>query len=321
VGHTVILGSVGSGKSFATNALVSGFQQYGTHTVIFDLGGSYKRLTKHYQGAYLHIGKESPVTINPFCLEPTRENLEFLFSFACVMIERGGYQMTPEERKDLSTQILNLYALAPHNRTLGTLALTVHGSYRQRLDEWVGEGRLAGYFDHSQDTLTFSRFQTFDFEGMDQNEVLEPLLFYILHRANATIYDPAQAHVPKLVVFDEAWKFFLNPITRAYIHEALKTWRKRNGSMIITTQSCDDLAKSKLLPTITENCMTNIFLANPGMDSTVYRKAFNLNSTEVELVARLIPRRQMLVKQKPGGAKVLNLRTDPESFKVFANKG
>jgi hypothetical protein len=31
---------------------------------------------------------------------------------------------------------------------------------------------------------------------MDKAEVLEPLLFYILHRANARIYHPAQAHVP-----------------------------------------------------------------------------------------------------------------------------
>ena len=38
-------------------------------------------------------------------------------------------------------------------------------------------------------TLSVARFQTFDFEGMDQPEVLEPLLFYILHRANASIYD------------------------------------------------------------------------------------------------------------------------------------
>jgi type IV secretion/conjugal transfer VirB4 family ATPase len=321
VGHTVLLGAVGSGKSFCTNALISGYQQYGAYTVIFDLGGSYRRLTNHYQGGYLHIGKESDVTINPFCLPPTKQNLDFLFGFVRVLIERKGYEMTTAERKDLHTQITNLYEMEPETRTLGTLALTVHRSYRQRLEEWVGEGRLSGYFDHPKDTLSFARFQAFDFEGMAQSEVLEPLLFYILHRANSNIYDPEQAAVPKLVVFDEAWRFFLNEVTRAYIHEALKTWRKRNAAVIITTQSCDDLAQSKLLPTITENCLTNIFLANPGMDQQVYRDAFNLNATEAEAISRLIPKRQLLVKQRPGGSKVLNLQVDPESYRVFANKG
>jgi type IV secretion system protein VirB4 len=153
---------------------------------------------------------------------------------------------------------------------------------------------------------------------MDQPEVLEPLLFYILHRANAAIYDPAQQATPKLVIFDEAWRFFRNPVTRSYIHEALKTWRKRNGAMIIATQSGDDLLRSELLATVAESCMTRIFLANPGMDGPVYRQAFGLNETETELISRLIPKQQFLLK-RPGGAKVLNLFVDPDSYRVFSN--
>jgi len=39
-------------------------------------------------------------------------------------------------------------------------------------------------FDNADDTITFSRFQCFDFQGMNQYpEAMEPLLFYILHRA------------------------------------------------------------------------------------------------------------------------------------------
>lgn len=319
VGHTVVLGSIGSGKSFLVNYLTSSYQQYGPYTVIFDLGGSYKRLTEHYGGGYLHIGKGSSFTINPFSLPATGENIEFLFSFVRVLLERGNDSLTPDERKDLHRAITDIYALDPDVRTLTTLAQTCRRSYSRRLDEWIGQGRLAHYFDHTEDNLTLSRFQTFDFEGMDKQEVLEPLLFYILHRANATIYDPAQQSIPKLVVFDEAWRFFRNPVTRGYIHEALKTWRKRNAAMILATQSGDDLAKSELLPTIAESCMTRFFLANPGMDSEVYREAFNLNSTEAALIARLVPKQQFLLKQ-PHGAKVLNLFVDPESFKIFANK-
>ena len=54
------------------------------------------------------------------------------------------------------------------------------------------------------DTLTFARFETFEFEGMDKiPQVLEPLLFYVLHRANLAIYDRALHSLPKLFVFDE----------------------------------------------------------------------------------------------------------------------
>lgn len=318
VGHTCILGSVGSGKSFLVNFLTASYQQYAPYTVIFDLGGSYRALTQHYGGGYLHIGKSSEFTINPFSLPPTAENLEFLFTFVRVLLERDNDSMTPDERKDLHRAVTDLYALDKEVRTLSTLAQTCRRSYSRRLDEWVGQGRLAGYFDHAEDNLTLARFQTFDFEGMDRREVLEPMLFYILHRANANIYDVAQHAVPKLVVFDEAWRFFRNPITRAYIQEALKTWRKRNAAMILATQSGDDLRRSELLPTIVESCLTKMFLANPGMDSAVYREAFNLNNTEAALISRLAPKQQFLLK-RPDGSKVLNLFVDPDNYRVFAN--
>ncbi len=144
------------------------------------------------------------------------------------------------------------------------------------------------------------------------------MLFYILHRANASIYDRGQHNTPKLFVFDEAWRFFRNPTTRAYIVEALKTWRKRNACMILATQSSDDLLKEEMLAVIAESCFTKLFLANPGMDAAVYRETFHLNETEARLISRLIPKQQFLLK-RPDLAKVLNLNVDPEALRVFGN--
>ncbi len=199
-----------------------------------------------------------------FSLEPTKDNLAFLFSFVRVLVEGRHYQMDSEELKDLNRAIADLYELAPETRRLATLARSVKRSYGKLLDEWVGDGRLAEYFDHVEDNLSVARFQTFDFEGMDQSDVLEPLLFYILHRANASIYDRAQHAIPKLFVFDEAWRFFRNSTTKAYIHEALKTWRKRNGTMILATQSSNDLLREELLSVIAESCFTKMFSLTPA---------------------------------------------------------
>jgi len=318
VGHTLILGAIGSGKSFLVNFLTAAYQEYQPYTVIFDLGGSYQKLTREFGGSYLHVGKQQSFTINPFSLEPAKPNLEFLFSFVRVLIEGRTYQMDSEELKDLHRALMDLYELDPATRRLSTLARSAKRSYGKLLDEWVGEGRLAAYFDNQDDNLSVARFQTFDFEGMDQQDVLEPLLFYILHRANASIYDRGQAAVPKLFVFDEAWRFFRNPTTRAYIVEALKTWRKRNAAMILATQSGDDLLKEEMLSVIAESCFTKLFLSNPGMDAAVYRETFHLNGTEADLIARLVPKQQFLLK-RPDLAKVLNLHVDPEALRIFGN--
>jgi type IV secretion system protein VirB4 len=173
VGHTLMLGSIGSGKSFLTNFLTASYQKYSPFTLIFDLGGSYRALTEHYGGSYQHVGQANAFTINPFALPATGDNLDFLFRFVRVLIERDGYTMAAEDREDLTRCIADLYELEPAQRRLSTLARTCRRSYRRRLAEWTGDGRLGRYFDHETDNLSLSRFQTFDFELMDQADVLE----------------------------------------------------------------------------------------------------------------------------------------------------
>ena len=320
VAHTLILGATGSGKSFLLNFLLTHVQKYDPFTFIFDLGGSYESLTRLLNGSYLAIGaEERAVTINPFCLPPTKENLTFLFSFVKVLVESNGYRATSEEERDLFEQIESLYAVEPEQRRLFTLSNIVHRNLRRELQKWVQGGPYAALFDNAEDTLTFSRLQTFDFEGMTKLPAqLEPLLFYILHRASAAIGDPGRSTTFKVFVMDEAWRFFRHPVIKAYIVEALKTWRKKNAAMILATQSSDDLLASDMLPVVAESCPTRIFLANPGMDRQAYRDAFHLNETELELIARLVPKRQILLKQ-PDVAKLLNLHVDRKEYWIYTN--
>jgi len=321
VAHSVILGATGAGKSFLLNFLLTNLQKYQPFTFIFDLGGGYEHLTRLFEGSYLPVGAhKSSFQINPFSIEPTSANIHFLFSFVRVLLTNSGYEPTNEDDRNLVEAIRSVYEVEPSQRRLLTLTNMLPKALANRLYKWVGEeGQYARLFDNVEDTLTFARFQTFDFEGLAlYPQILAPLLFYILHRANAFIYDPANATVFKSFVFDEAWRFFENPTIKSYIVEALKTWRKHNAAMTIATQSSDDLRKSNILDVILESCPTKIFLANPGMNTDAYRETFHLSDKEAELIATLIPKQQLLVKT-PNQSKVLNLRVDDLSYWLYTN--
>ncbi|MGA8101454.1 MAG: hypothetical protein WB869_04835, partial [Candidatus Acidiferrales bacterium] len=258
--------------------------------------------------------------INPFSLPPTKENLDFLALFLKVLIQgQGSGELDPASERDIFHQVENLYAVDPALRTLGVLANTLGHDISSRLSKWTRGGQFGFLFDNGEDTISFSRFQCFDFQRMAQYpELLEPLLFYILHRANAVMADRKISTVFKAFFIDEAWVFLKNPNIQRYVVEALKTWRKHNAAMILSTQSLDELKRSDILDVIIESCATKIFLSNPDMDRDLYRRQFHLNETEVDLISGLIPKQQFLIKT-PELAKVVNLSVDPKSYWLYTN--
>ena len=322
IAHTVILGRTGSGKSFLLNFLITNLQKYEPHTFIFDLGGSFGSLTRLFGGSYLRLGPESrDFKINPFALPRSKRNLDFLSVFIQVLAESQAAEgISSVQERELFEQIQNLYELedvALH--TLSTLGNTLRRDLDNRLHKWKQGGQFGFLFDNPEDNISFSRFQCFDFQGMrEYPQLLEPLLFYVLHRADAIIRDPEISHVFKAFFIDEAWVFLKNPGTRSYIIEALKTWRKHNAALVLSTQSLDELRKSDILDVILESCVTKIFLANPDMDRQLYQRQFHLNDHEIELITGLVPKQEMLIKT-PDTSKVANLNVDAKSYWLYTN--
>jgi type IV secretion/conjugal transfer VirB4 family ATPase len=320
VAHTLMLGATGAGKSFCASMLIQSAQKYDPLTFIFDLGGSYETLTRAFGGSYLNVGLRNPgFSINPFSLEPTHENLNFLFLFLRVLIEGGGrYELTTNDEKTLYAVLERVFKLPAEIRTLTNFA-SILGPLGERLHRWTQAGQFGYLFDNVEDTLTFSRFQTFNFDGWsDYPDILEPLLFYVLQRASSKIETSENIGTFKPFLIDEAWIFLKNKVIRDWITRAEKTWRKKNAAMILATQSVVELAASDMLHIVNESCPTKIFLANPNIDRKLYAEVFQLNDTQLELLESLVPKRELLLIQ-PRGTKKLVLEVDALGYWMATN--
>lgn len=320
VAHTLLLGATGAGKSFTLASIIQALQKYGPLTFIFDVGGSYETLTRVFGGTYLNVGLKTPgFSINPFSLEPTHENLNFLYLFMRVLIEgQGKYTLTGDDEKALFAAIERAYKLPREIRTLTNFA-SILGPLGERLQRWTGKGQFGYLFDNAEDTLTFARFQTFNFDGWsDYPDILEPLLFYVLQRASSEIEKPANTAIFKVFLADEASIFLKNAIIRDWVVRAERTWRKKNAAMILATQSVVELADAGVLNIINESCPTKIFLANPNIDRKLYAEIFQLNDTQLELFESLVPKRELLLIQ-PRGTKKLVLEVDALTYWVATN--
>lgn len=321
VGHTVVLGATGAGKSFLMNFLLTHAQRYDPLTVVFDFGGSYRKLATLLGASYLEVGlNNGGFTINPFSLPPTPEHLHFLHGFVRVLLQGGeGYRLSDAEDRELYDALENTYVLDPEQRRLLTLAHLLPRSLERRLFKWVEGGRYAALFDHVHDTLTLQDIQVFDFQAMRAfPDLLEPLSYYILHRVLERIQDPALAGRLKVCACDEVWWFGRFPALCRFFEEGLKTFRRHNGLMLLATQTSKDFASADLLDTVIDSCPTRLLLPSPGFDRDRYATLFHLNDTALQLLADLQPRGQFLLT-RPGETRVLNLRVDKESYFIYTN--
>jgi type IV secretion system protein VirB4 len=207
----------------------------------------------------------------------------------------------------------------------GTLQMRLRTLWRllpeymgRRLAKWTEGGQYGVLFDHSEDTLTMSQFVVFDMRGVEQHEeIIEPLLYWVLRRVESVVNDPGLTRTFKLVVMDELWKHLKNPEVVEFASSIVKTGRKDLVGAILVTQSAGDLGAQTEM--FLDNCKMQMFLANPNFNRDQYARLFQLNAKEMDLIATLRPR-EMLLKT-PDYSKVLKLNIDPRSYWRFTTSG
>ena len=324
VGHTLVLGATGSGKSFLLNFLLVSSLQYDPRVLILDLGGSYRWLTSFLGGSYLELSpektRESSVRLRPFSLPATERSVQFLTGWIARLLRIGGWEVTGEDTTEIRNRVEDIYAFPPERRRLRTLVRALPSKMWPALSRWHGEGAWGRYFDHpaTGEDLKLTDWQVIDLAGAAEHEDLcEAALFYLLERMRLALEDPAETARVKLMVVDEAWRYLRDPSVLAYLAEAAKTWRKKNAALVLATQSAVDVTGTSGAEALLESMPTKLFLANPDLPETA-GETFRLNDREVELVRELVPKREIYLR-RPDAAGVLRLEVDPESYWLYTS--
>ncbi len=305
-------GAKGMGKSALAGACIDHDQKYNPFTYIFDIGGSYERITRKHGGTYERVEESRN---NPFCLDDTRDNRELVADFVKMLMEETGAKFKPEDETAIFEAVGGVYELPRHLRRLSALAPEIPRHLDPALEPWLEGGRYGTFFDNVQDETTFSRFHTSDYQGVETAypKVVGPLLFYRFARINQIVYDPKLRAIPKRLWMDEAWKFLLRPRAKAYLKNAGATWRKHNAGVALIMQSTQQLKDAEMLQLANELWPTKVLLPNPRASKADYQTLFGITEEEWEIFQGLIPRRQFLVKRSTGESAVLNLSLDPRT--------
>jgi type IV secretion system protein VirB4 len=312
----MILGPTGSGKSVHNNQHVAMERKYNGFTYIFDIGGSYESVVELYGGKVDKVGRTGP-RVNPFSLEPTEDNLKFLYSFIKLLLTNGGAELTPEDEDVIFGAVRSTYQLDPSNRRLSNLMLPKH--LNRYLSKWTGNGVYAAIFDNVNDELELGQVQCFDFQGIGQqdSDLIEPLMVWLLRRINAVLYDPKNLGVPKHIVIEELFSSMKNKQLLEAALASIKTVRKNLGGVTLIGQSANDLGENA--DSIVNSCTSFLFLPDATFNRKFYGELFKLSDQQLDLFESL-QQREALYVRRDGLTKVITLNLDKRSYAKFSTK-
>lgn len=299
VGHTLIIGPTGAGKTVLMNFLCAQAQKFKPRMFFFDKDRGAEIFIRALGGVYTVIDPGGGCGFNPFQLEETSENKTFLLELLKLLVTVNGESLDADDLKALSLAIEGNYKLNKEDRRLSNivpfLGIDGPGTLAGRIAMWHGKGSHARVFDNPEDSIDLKKARIFGFEMAEllKDPVsLGPVLLYVFHRINLSL-DGYQT----MLVLDEAWALIDNPVFAPKIKDWLKVLRKLNTFVIFATQSVEDAAKSKISDTLIQQTATQIFL--PNLKATdVYKSAFMLSQREYMLIKTTDPSsRFFLVKQ------------------------
>ena len=300
IGHSAIVGPTGYGKSVLLGLIASSFMKYEDSRVyFFDKDASSRVLTYAVGGEFHDLGNDE-LSFQPLANIEIVEEKEWAYGWILEILEQENVKVSPTQKEKIWKALDNLAKTPIELRTISNFYTSVNDrEIKEALIPYKIGGALGKYFDSDKDTLNFSRWQVFEMNQVINNKKgITPLLSYIFRRIENSLDGN-----PCIIILDECWMFFDNPIFAAKIREWLKVLRKKNCSVIFATQELGDILNSKLFTTVLDACQTKVFLPNPNAFADnyipIYQK-FGLNKTEIEIISKATKKKEYYYKSTKG---------------------
>jgi len=301
VGHTLIVGPTGSGKSVLLALLTLQFRRYQDAQIFFfDKGRSARASVLAMDGTAFDLALDGGLSFQPLANINKGGEQAFALQWLCGLLNNEGVAITPDVKDAVWKAIQSLASAPQSERTLtGLSVLLQSNALRQALQPYTLEGPYGRLLDAAEDHLELAEVQHFEMEELMHHKALVlPVLTYLFHRLEAQ-FDGR----PTLLVLDEAWVFLDDPLFAERIREWLKTLRKKNVAVVFATQSLADIEGSTIAPALIESCPSRIFLPNDRAiepQSRAIYERFGLNDRQIELIAHSIPKRDYYYQSQRG---------------------
>jgi type IV secretion system protein VirB4 len=321
VGHALVIGRTGGGKSTLINTLIASFFRYaGAQAFLFDIGYSGALLAlaagaEHYD---LAAPDAPPVRLQPLAHLDAPADFAKALDWLEGLLVLQGAQVTPSARGALETALHVVAQQERPNRTLTELVVQLqHVELKRALEPYSLRGAWGFLLNHRQDDVRDHPYQVFELVHLMEldDRVRIPTLLHLFQSIERRLTGR-----PTLIVIEEAWLPLLHPAFSARINAWLLGLRKLNAAVVLVTQSLAQLNAAPGRHVIFQSCPTRVLLPDhealsPSV-APLYRD-LGLNERELEILAAARPRRDYYATA-PAGRRLFDLGLGPVALSFLA---
>ena len=323
VGHALVVGPTGAGKSTLLLHLAATFLRYPlAQVVLFDVGHSAGVFTLANQGVHYDLGSEGPLAFGPFQHLDSDSDFRWAVNWLRALLTLQGITFQHHLTELVTTALRRLQALPPTDRTLVIVAAFLQdATLRDALKAFLPGGAFGDLFNATEDHFDDQRaLVTFEIGALLSlsPEAQLPALNYLFHRLERRLTGN-----PTLIVIDEAWRALMHEVFADFIGEWLRTFRKKNASLVLATQSIAEVVALPSAQALLDAAPSRILLPNAEAalpaNVALYER-LGLNAAEVATLATARRRRDYLIHRQDGsrlfrlplGRTALAIYTPPE---------
>lgn len=306
VGHTLMVGPTGAGKSVLLALMALQFRRYPRSQILaFDFGGSIRAAALAMEGEWHDLGgaiageSAEHVALQPLKNVDDMTERGWAAEWIGAILVRERIETTPEVKEHIWSALNSLASAPVQERTLTGLSVLLQSNVLKRaLQPYCLGGPYDRLLDADNEPRGEASVEVFETDGLIGTAVAPAVLSYLFHRIEER-FDGR----PTLLIIDEGWLALDDADFSGRLREWLKTLRKKNASVVFATQSLADIDGSAIAPAIIESCPTRIFLPNDRaiepQISTIYRR-FGLNDRQIEILSHATPKRDYYCQSRRG---------------------
>ncbi|MCZ4307053.1 VirB4 family type IV secretion/conjugal transfer ATPase [Zoogloeaceae bacterium G21618-S1] len=306
VGHMLVVGPVGSGKTVNVGFLIAAMTQFGARQVIFDNEEGLHILVRALGGRYRSLKVGQPTGLNPLQREPNGENVEFMKQLLRTLVDSQNRPLTVQEDKELNLALAGVLQISNKrdrrlSRLIEFLPPTNPEGLHARLQRWTHlfHGEYAWVFDNPEDNID-NFMDGAAIVGFDVTEFIkvpalaEPLSMYLLHVTNRLVNGQRM-----ICWMDEFPQMIGRPAFAEFAKHGLETWRRKDASFVAVAQMTSHISRSEIARSLIEQTPTKIFFPNPEASYGEYVDDFGFSEREFFLIKQELQPgdRTFLIKQ------------------------